>query len=565
MSEAKPMRIGVLCDGPDLAQWQIECLNGISALSFAEISLLVINAEAPLPRAKPVARLRRAYADGMVLWRTYQRLRLKNRVAATRRAPFPAHLSDVPRLECVPVKVGKFRERLGEQDIDHVKAYDLDVLIRFGFGILTGQILTAARYGVWSYHHGDPQHFRGAPPGFWEIYERAAVTGVVLQCLTETLDGGVILHSGWFKTDPANYPRFLNRILFGASHFVANALRQLRKDQGWLAGQNTLANAGPIYRYPRTRAMLRFLGTTTAAAFHNQFRSLFRHQQWAVGVCNEELASILQRAKDGRPMASVHWIGESKGQFAADPFPLLDGKRLRIIAEVFDWRKGRGHIALLEWPSNGAQPAKAIESKHHLSYPYVVQDDALYCAPEAAESNGVTLYRWHSAQRQWADDARILDSFPAIDPTIFKHEDRWWLLCTSAADGANEFLYLWHAWDITGPWTPHAANPVKIDVRSARPAGPPFTHQDELIRPAQDCSKEYGGRIVFNRIVKLTIDEFEEESIGTLSPDSSSTYPAGLHTISGAGNVTVVDGARWTFSPFEMARALARKLPQRPA
>ena len=66
--------------------------------------------------------------------------------------------------------------------------------------------------------------------------------------------------------------------------------------------------------------------------------------------------------------------------------------------------------------------------------------------------------------------------------------------------------------------------------------------------------------MVFNRILKLTPDEFVEEAIARLDPDPSGPYPAGLHTICGAGGMTVIDGARYTFRPAEMRRAIARKL-----
>src|SRR6266567_2602478 len=68
--------------------------------------------------------------------------------------------------------------------------------------ILAGEILTAARYGVWSYHHGDNDFYRGGPPHFWELCERAPLSGVILQVLTEELDGGVVLCKSLFATQP---------------------------------------------------------------------------------------------------------------------------------------------------------------------------------------------------------------------------------------------------------------------------------------------------------------------------------------------------------------------------
>jgi len=44
-------------------------------------------------------------------------------------------------------------------------------------------------FGVWSWHHGDEDKYRGGPPAFWEIVNADPVTGALLQRLTERLDG----------------------------------------------------------------------------------------------------------------------------------------------------------------------------------------------------------------------------------------------------------------------------------------------------------------------------------------------------------------------------------------
>ena len=96
-------------------------------------------------------------------------------------------------------------------------------------------------------------------------------------------------------------------------------------------------------------------------------------------------------------------------------------------------------------------------------------------------------------------------------------------------------------------FSPHAANPVKLDVRSARPAGTPFVHNGHLYRPAQDCSGSYGGKTVINRVIRLTPTEFEEEQVAVIKPYKNSPYPDGIHTISVAGNMTIIDGAKKVF------------------
>jgi len=68
------------------------------------------------------------------------------------------------------------------------------------------------------------------------------------------------------------------------------------------------------------------------------------------------------------------------------------------------------------------------------------------------------------------------------------------LFFTDADDGPLTKLRVWFADDLLGSWCPHPGNPVKPDIRSARPAGTPFVHDGALYRPAQDCSRTYGAR-----------------------------------------------------------------------
>jgi hypothetical protein len=127
-------------------------------------------------------------------------------------------------------------------------------------------------------------------------------------------------------------------------------------------------------------------------------------------------------------------------------------------------------------------------------------------------------------------------------------------------------LFIFHAAALRGPWLPHAANPVKCDLRSARPAGPLFLMGEDLCRPAQDCSVTYGGAVVVNRIERLTPTEFVERPFARLTPATRGPFPDGLHTLSAAGNLTLVDGKRHVTSAASLLRRvqdLCRKLSRR--
>ena len=123
--------------------------------------------------------------------------------------------------------------RFPPEAVQAVKERQLDVIIRFGFNILRGEVLTSAKYGIWSYHHGDNHYYRGGPPCFWEVYERNQLTGVILQVLTEELDNGKVLSKGMFATTKGvSHARNHAAPYWGASTFLIQNLWELHQG-GW--------------------------------------------------------------------------------------------------------------------------------------------------------------------------------------------------------------------------------------------------------------------------------------------------------------------------------------------
>jgi len=90
----------------------------------------------------------------------------------------------VPLVSIRPVQT-KFSDSMTDEDISRIESYEVDVLLRLGFRILRGKILRCARFGAWSYHHGDNRVNRGGPAGFWEVVLGLPETGSILQILTE--------------------------------------------------------------------------------------------------------------------------------------------------------------------------------------------------------------------------------------------------------------------------------------------------------------------------------------------------------------------------------------------
>ena len=288
--------------------------------------------------------------------------------------------------------------------------------------------------------------------------------------------------------------------------------------------------------------------------------ALTRHQDWNIGIVRAPIAAFA----DAAFVPEIEWLpAPPDGRFAADPFVFTLSGSTYILYESYEFSRETGHIAAMRIAADGSveQCGPVLTADTHLAYPYVFTwRDRLYCVPENALGGDTVLYRVDRIPGTLTPVATMIGGRGAIDPTVFEHEGRWWLAYTERATGSNEALHLCHAASPLGPWTPHALSPAKRDVASSRPAGTPFVHEGVLYRPAQDCSATYGGRIALNRVDRLTPSEFAEVTVRWIEPDRSGAFPHGLHTISAAGDITVVDGKREHFVAAAALAAVSRNL-----
>ena len=259
------------------------------------------------------------------------------------------------------------------------------------------------------------------------------------------------------------------------------------------------------------------------------------------------------------PLPAIEWFPSSNGRSAADPFGIVVDGRHVVLCET--WAPGsKGTISTTTFEREGwhAKLTPALELPVHLSYPYVFAEGGEpYCVPEASGTREIALYRSKRFPHDWEKCATLVPGVGGIDSTIVRYAGKYWLFAGDIADAPDLKLNVWYADELFGPWRAHAQNPVKIDIRSSRGAGTPFFVDGSLYRPAQDCSRTYGGRIVINRITELTPTSFGEEVARIVEPDRSGPYADGLHTISRFGEYTLVDGKQRAFSTSRLLRFLS--------
>lgn len=402
-------------------------------------------------------------------------------------------------------------------------------------------------FGTWKFLFGDLTTFSSPAVGFWEIYHERAVTAAALVKLSSG-DSITALKTGYLVTLHHSLDKNIEAVLKMTVEWPARACQELALGDPCQTELSSFVRTTPRLGYPTNAEFDRLRRIMTRNRRRRYLANRLYRQDWNIASLSASPQSYIGKEASA-DIDCIHPY--ERRRFLADPFAFTRASKRYVLCEDFVYHEGRGVISIAEVNKTGySQLRTIISSQHHLSYPQVFEHNGeVYCLPESVAERKVQLYRARAFPDAWETFGMpIIENFAAVDSTIVKVQERWWLFCTNFDEGYHSHLYLWYSDDLFGKWTPHPRNPVKIDVRSAGPAGPLFWHEGALYRPAQDCSKVYGGCIHLNRILRLNETAFQEEVVGTITPPREG-YTEGIHTISGTDGFWIVDVMRTVFNP----------------
>ena len=302
-------------------------------------------------------------------------------------------------------------------------------------------------------------------------------------------------------------------------------VRALKKPNPSLALELTFNNSSP-----ETFAALALIQLGVKSLFE-KVRNRFFKPRWVLAL--EHASAAPQQRK---------MLFASKGKEWADPFILSEKGGLFIFAEEID-QAGKGRIVAID-PENLEKSVLLFDHDFHMSYPFVVRDKGgLYMIPESSANRSLTLYSSVNFPYQWEKQLDIFTDFPVVDATFIKFGTKWWMFANAKEFAAtfNEELHIFYSEELEGPWVPHQQNPVKNDARNTRPAGAMLIRDNVLYRPVQDCSLDYGKRILWMQVEKLNENEFSERFIGKTEGPWTKGLSA-CHTINISLDHIVLDG-----------------------
>lgn len=511
------LRVAVFADGALQPRWMVEALAQAASSGFAELAAVCLDTTGAVSRPP-------------LLWRAYCR---------ADRSLFGSGAWSEPRDVTTLVP----RSRRFAFDAAAAEA-PFDVVFALG-DVDDERLAPLARFGVWRYCFGETHATREPLAGVREVIDAAPVTATGIR-IRRVGEPDRIACASWSRTLPFSVARSRENVFAKATQFAGRALHELhRSGAAWLDAETIPAAPLGSERFPGPAGLVRDLSCMGSRVARRAAARLFSVEQWSLAFRFENADPEGHEESWNGSLDGWLRLEPPRDRFWADPFPIQHNGRSYIFFEELAFAAGKAHISVIEVDRHGraSDPVRVLERDYHLSYPFLVEEGGeLYMVPESAANHTVEIYRCVDFPRKWRRERVLLDGVFAADATLHRGPDRWWMFANVAANGAeiHDELHLFSAAELLGHWEPHRRNPVKSDVRNARPAGRLFRRGDALLRPSQICAPLYGSGIAINRVTRLTAEDFAEEEVRRILPPAGSGV-LGLHTLNCAGDLVVTD------------------------
>ncbi len=517
------LKIGVITDNQQIEQWFQSAIKHIQNSTKAQITLLIN---------------RSASHQSENHYRLYHTLRKLDKKLFKQ---YPdAQTLVTPDLKVPNVEIS---------DLEAIKNADLDIIIYGGNEIIKGDILETPKYGVWGFHFGDYMKTRGMRDGgFWESIDNVPETGITLQILDHSLNGGKPLYRSWGLTQQISPNKNINFLKWLATPFLSRVIKRLELlgEEKFFEEIDTLQKPYDFYDYPYKKRPTNREAILPFAKYLYKFtkrlilKALYFEEWFLMVNLNPATAHDLNSYKKITSPLGIMW---------ADPHVVEKESKdgYYVFVEEMPYKTMTGHLAVLDMDREGnvTKSTKILDTGSHLSYPHIFKiDDTYYMIPESGASRKISLYKATNFPYEWELEMHLMEDVKSADTTLLHHNGKWWMFVNIDED-QNTLLYnelfLFYADDFkTTEWTPHPQNPIVSNVASSRPAGNIIHHNGKLIRPAQKSSLRYGHGTYFNEIELLTENEYQEKEVGSIIPNWDKAI-GGTHTFNQCADLTIID------------------------
>ena len=380
----------------------------------------------------------------------------------------------------------------------------IEVVIKYGMSLLRIDDYLKA-LPILSFHHGNPSKYRGRPAGFYELLYNEDNLGLIVQRLTNKLDGGEVLAFAESKLVYHSYKKTAENFYEQSRFLLSKALINLKNNKAI-----AIDAKGKNYRLPSNFLVAYFFLLLLQRRLKYLIYGAFYEKKWKVGTTIFRPDLTASNTINGNDITELSI--EPKYSFYADPFFSIDSNKIRL--EALDKNSGLGDIIEIDQKDN--YKSTLLLTGCHFSYPFsFVLNKKEYLLPEVAS---------HSAQYYYdlMDDSdkrnslKGLEGKRIVDATLIEHEQNWYLFF-GENDTAHSILNLWVSDSIDGEFKKHPDSPVCMSPASARMAGRILSTNEGVFRFGQNNNRGYGSSIVISKIIKMSPKVYEERVCGSIN------------------------------------------------
>ena len=516
------IKIGLMIDSDETPLWTNLMIEQILKLKFVEISLIIID------NSKKEIEERKILFDWYLKYEG-KRFTPKKNLNLNQKFKKLENTNEI-KISSISNNSSSY---LSDKEIEGIKKYKLDLIIRLGANKICGKFLTITKFGVWSFYSENNNFNEIKFDSFWKIFKNELITNVNLyldsNCKNKIILKSIISTDSLYITrnDFNKNWKKIELVLNGLHHiYELNKIKILTEENKKL---NDIPNNFQIIKFMINHWINYF-------KIKRKFRN--KIEQWGI------LFDFNKKTFDS--IKKTNRIYAPKDRFYADPFIIKKNQDYFVFIEELIYQKDKGHISYFKIDKNGNYnlPEKILENKYHMSYPFVFEfENNYYMIPETSENKSIDLYKCKKFPDQWEFEKTIMKNINAVDSTLLRKDNKWWLFTSISflESSPNDSLSIFYADNLySNKWTPLAKNPVISDVRKSRSAGKIFELNGNYYRPSQDCAGGYGKGIIFNKIIKLNEYEYSEERVESIYSEDDNTIE-GIHTFAQYEKLRIFD------------------------
>lgn len=257
-------------------------------------------------------------------------------------------------------------------------------------------------------------------------------------------------------------------------------------------------------------------------------------ESWNVAFRKTSIGEIIKNKK-----TKFNIIPNTYKYWAADPMIFKYNGIIYIFAELYDYKLRRGTIGFTYYDGNSFTKWKQIiVEDFHMSYPFIfVHKDNIYMIPETSEISKLILYKAVDFPEKWEKVKVIDNSVKWVDTTIYPYGEEFIGFTEEISEPKKDFMI-----KLNNNFEIISKTVVSEGSSDFRCAGKCFEYNDFLFRVCQDCSKKYGGALIFRKY-KSILDE-EIDSFKILPEElnyNKKILLDGMHTYSAAEDMEIID------------------------